>query len=364
MLLKLQWIADIFDWLHHSWERSHVQRKVALGIFWIYVAAFCCVELKRQGLLPPALAQLTPHSHFSAIQLAFTLILGLEVLSLIFIISTSFSRSVGKQFEILALILLRNAFKELSHLPEPVSIAAHLDPVIHIGITALGALGIFMALGIYGTLACSYTYIQSPEMRMRYVISKKLLSLTLFAVFLGIGVRDAWIHVNTGEDMRFFETIYTVLIFADIALVLIAQRYMPSFHAVFRNSGFVIGTLMMRLALSATPPWDTAVSLFAAAYVLALTWATKRFRPAGVCGPQLPASSHEVEGLPPSYDKAKEMTAAKEDTPHGTPHLDSWRYRQKIRRAAQPETGARDVFMPQGRRSRRRPAPRKRTSRP
>ena len=245
MLLKLQWLTDIFDWLHHNWERAHVQRKVALVIFWVYVAALCCVELKRQGMLPPALAQLTPHSHFSAIQLAFTLILGLEVMSLIFIISTSFSRSVGKQFEILALILLRNAFKELAHLPEPVSIAGNLDPVIHIAVTALGALGIFVALGIYGKLASSYAYIQSPEMRMRFVISKKLLSLTLFVIFLGIGIRDAWIHIHTGEDMRFFETIYTVLIFADIALVLISQRYMPSFHAVFRNSGFVIGTLMM-----------------------------------------------------------------------------------------------------------------------
>ena len=219
MLLKLQWLTDIFDWLHHNWERTHVQRKVALVIFWIYVAALCCVELKRQGMLPPALAQLTPHSHFSAIQLAFTLILGLEVMSLIFIISTSFSRSVGKQFEILALILLRNAFKELAHLPEPVSIAGNLDPVIHIAVTAMGALGIFVALGIYGKLASSYAYIQSPEMRMRFVISKKLLSLTLFVIFLGIGIRDAWIHIHTGEDMRFFETIYTVLIFADIALV-------------------------------------------------------------------------------------------------------------------------------------------------
>ena len=58
MLLKLQWLTDIFDWLHHNWERTHVQRKVALVIFWIYVAALCCVELKRQGMLPPALAQL------------------------------------------------------------------------------------------------------------------------------------------------------------------------------------------------------------------------------------------------------------------------------------------------------------------
>ena len=345
MLLKLQWLTDIFDWLHHNWERTHVQRKVALVIFWIYVAALCCVELKRQGMLPPALAQLTPHSHFSAIQLAFTLILGLEVMSLIFIISTSFSRSVGKQFEILALILLRNAFKELAHLPEPVSIAGNLDPVIHIAVTALGALGIFVALGIYGKLASSYAYIQSPEMRMRFVISKKLLSLTLFVIFLGIGIRDAWIHIHTGEDMRFFETIYTVLIFADIALVLISQRYMPSFHAVFRNSGFVIGTLMMRLALSAT-------SLFAAAYVLALTWATRYFRPAALRGPQLPASSRETEHLPPSYGKVPEPAEPREGVLYGKPHLEAWRQRRKTREAALPVAREECVFGAAERRAR------------
>ena len=54
---------------------------------------------------------------------------------------------------------------------------------------------------------------------------------------------------------------------------------MPSFHAVFRNSGFVIGTLLMRLSLSATAPWDTVISLFAAVYVLALTWTTSYFAP-------------------------------------------------------------------------------------
>ena len=36
MLLKLQWLTDIFDWLHHNWERTHVQRKVALVIFCLW----------------------------------------------------------------------------------------------------------------------------------------------------------------------------------------------------------------------------------------------------------------------------------------------------------------------------------------
>ena len=139
MLLKLQWLTDIFDWLHHNWERAHVQRKVALVIFWVYVAALCCVELKRQGMLPPALAQLTPHSHFSAIQLAFTLDRragghepDLHHLHILFALRGQAVRDPGPD------PLLRNAFKELAHLPEPVSIAGNLDPVIHIAVTALG----------------------------------------------------------------------------------------------------------------------------------------------------------------------------------------------------------------------------------
>ena len=54
-------------------------------------------------------------------------------------------------------------------------------------------------------------------------------------------------------------------------------RIMPDVHAVFRNSGFVIGTLIMRLSLSAPWPWNIASSIFAAVLVLALRWASPRF---------------------------------------------------------------------------------------
>ena len=89
--------------------------------------------------------------------------------------------------------------------------------------------------------------------------------------------------------LSFFETIYTILIFADIALVLISQRFMPDLRAVFRNSGFVIGTLIMRLSLSAPWPWNIASSIFAAVFVLALTWATTYFGPS-----RLPEAVTEV----------------------------------------------------------------------
>jgi hypothetical protein len=86
-----------------------------------------------------------------------------------------------------------------------------------------------------------------------------------------------WDFLVNGVRHEFFHTFYTVLIFADILLVLIAQRYMPSFHAVFRNSGYLIATLFIRIALSAPPYYDAAVGIGAAAFALGVTYATNVF---------------------------------------------------------------------------------------
>ncbi len=280
ILSKLQPVTDMFDWLHSAWERAVTQRSVALCILWIYLIALLGVELRRQGLLPPWLEAVTPPNHFYAIHLAFTLILGLEVMGLILAIPSSLSQSMGKQFEILTLILLRNAFKELSHLPEPVSVADDMLPVLHIAVSGAGALCIYLCLGLYKRIARPHKgFIATSDLRMRYVMSKKILALALFVIFLCTAADDFLLFARTGEDSSFFETLYTVLIFSDITLVLIAQRYMPAFHAVFRNSGFVIGTLLMRLALSAPPLWSPVIGIFAAVFVLGVTWGTNYFMP-------------------------------------------------------------------------------------
>lgn len=289
MIEKFEPLTHVYDAIHHFWQHPRTRRGMAAGIFFVYLAGLFGIEANRQGWLPPWMAQITPLNHFQAIHLAFTLILGMEVIELILTIAGSLSKSLGKQFEVMALILLRDAFKELSHLPEPVNLTAGIGPVIHIASAGTGALCIFICLGFYYQWRTHQNYITDPDERMRYVMSKKLISLGLIALFVGIALRDLAVFSRTGADMAFFETIYTVLIFADIALVLISQRFMPSFHAVFRNSGFVIGTLIMRLSLSAPWPWDIAASLFAALFVLALTWATSYFGPARLRKP-LPRS--------------------------------------------------------------------------
>ena len=227
MIERCEPLTNIFDCIHHFWEHPRTQKILAVLILLTYLLALAGIEANREGLLPEWMARLTPTSHFQAIQLAFTLILGMELMELILSISGSLSKSLGKQFEVMALILLRDAFKQLSHLPEPVSITDP-QPLLLIASSGAGALIIFICLGFYYQLRTHQNYITNPEEQMRYVMSKKLISLVLFLLFVGIAVRDLILFVQTGNDADFFETIYTILIFADIALVLISQRFMPA----------------------------------------------------------------------------------------------------------------------------------------
>ena len=278
MLRTLGFLGDFFDRIHHTVEHPTTYRRISSGIFWVFIVALAGVEAKHLGIMPSGLAAHIPDSRWEAINLAFTLILILELLNLVFTIAFSLSRALATQFQILGLILLRNAFKELTHLHEPINMALDWQPVLNIGILGASAVAVFICLGLYHRLPQPSVRLESG-IRMRYVLAKKILGLMLLIIFVCAGIDALWLFFSTGGNTHFFETIYTVLIFADVALVLIAQCYMHSFLAMFRNAGFVLATLLIRIALGAPPPWDALVGVFAALYAIVLVWAITRFDP-------------------------------------------------------------------------------------
>ena len=272
-------IALCFDHISHAWERSKTQNTLALYLFWVYILSLIAIQLNIEGLYPEFFPK-PPASHFASISLAFTLILIMELLSLIFILPSSLSTAIGKQFEILTLILLRNAFKELTTLAEPVRITTeNIDSLLTILVSSLGALAVFICLGFFRRIIKHPHFIKDHDIRKRYVLAKKVIAFSLMLIFIGIGIHDLYDEFTHGTQHNFFETIYTVLIFADIAIVLISQRYMGGFYAVFRNSGYVIGTLLMRLALSAPPLWSPCLGVISALFVIGLTWGTNKYIP-------------------------------------------------------------------------------------
>lgn len=270
-------ITYLFDPLHALYMREALHRKIALAMVLLFIAALFTIELNRQGWLPQVWATALPSNHFHAISMAFTVVLVLEVVSLVFTLPCSFSRSLGKQFEILALIFMRNAFKELAFFPEPLAYGGNEAQVLHILASGFGALLIFILLGLYYRVQHRA---ERAERRQRdlygFVASKKAISLFLLLTFVWMGGRSLLYTVRGVEHADFFHEFYTVLILTDILIVLVSQYFHPSSLMIFRNSGYAFSTLTIRIALVAPVYYNVLLGCAAVGFAILLSLTSQR----------------------------------------------------------------------------------------
>lgn len=270
--------TDLFDPLHSFWEHPQTRRVVAISQVVAFLIGLAGIELNRHGLLTPALARVTPTSHFYAINLAFTLVLIQEVVDLIFVLPCSVTKSLGKQFEVLCLILLRDAFKELVHLQEPIILADAVPVLLPMVTYGAGALVVFLGLALYYKRYRARAQGRKGPWLYPFVATKKFLAFCLLMFFLAYGLWIGWEAASAGRMHEFFSVFYTVLIFSDIFIVLLSHTYLPAFRSVFRNSGFALATLLIRFALAAPAYYAPAIGIAAMAFAYGVTLATEAFQ--------------------------------------------------------------------------------------
>jgi len=270
-------LVAVYDFLEHLWEHKRTERMIARVLITVFLAALLLIELSRLGLLPERLATLLPTSHFYAINVAFSMLLGLEVFGLVFSLASSVSVSVGKQFEILSLILLRHSFKELVHFSEPLHWNSSAETVLHMLSNAGGGLAIFLLLGVYYKMQKHRAITCNIEAATHFIASKKTVSLLLLLLFSVIGIIDGIRYFSGTSLNNFFSLFYTILVFSDVLLVLISLRYSSDYPIVFRNSGFAFSTVLIRLALTAPPYLNVLIGIGAILFAIGITLAYNRF---------------------------------------------------------------------------------------
>jgi hypothetical protein len=273
----LTWSDCVFNQAHAVWETHASKRTAAVLLLAVYVASLIVIELGRRGLLPPGMAAMTPRSHYAAISMAFTFLLYLEVIDLVFGLAASVSRAVGKQFEIFSLILLRRSFKEFSHLPEPLQWPATMEPVLHILSDSCGAMLVFAVLVFYYRTLYHTPITADDNETANFISAKKIIALILLVVFIALGVYSVLATLKSGKETDFFATFYTILVFCDILIVLVSLRYSKSYPVVFRNSGFALATVALRLAMAAPDYYNAALGVGAVLYILGLNTAYNLF---------------------------------------------------------------------------------------
>jgi hypothetical protein len=263
-----------FDVIADRFERPSTRRAFATLVATAFGCSVVAIELARQGWLPGRLAGLVPTNHFRSVDLAFFLVLAWEVAALAIGLAASVANAAGKQFEVFSLILLRHAFEAFGHLDEPVSWAQAQGVVVEIGWYCAGALALFVTLGAYYAAQRHPPLPGGDDGRVSFVTLKKLVALVLLVLYAVLAVRAA-----LQEEPRFFATFYTVLVLADVFLVLAALRHSGAYHLIFRNSGLAAATVVLRVALTAPPAWSAGLGAAAGLFALAVTVTCNRFGP-------------------------------------------------------------------------------------
>ncbi len=267
----------VFDELHYIWECKKTQHVVNALLLIFFVVLLGLIELKRNSLLPAGLFPSLPTNPFYAVYLTFSLLLVVEVINLIFVVPASVSRSVGKQLEILILYFLRNAFKELIHFTEPIRLSGHMEPLLRIGAYGLGALLIFICVSYYYRQQFKRQKSQAEGVRIfHFVGAKKAVGLILLLLFLVLGVYNCVAIIRGFEGMDFFAEFFTILVFGDILLVLISHPFFPRFEDMFRNSGYAIATLLVRLSMTGPGYIDVVIGVGAALFALLLAYVYRK----------------------------------------------------------------------------------------
>ncbi len=271
--------AAIFDGLQRAFEGTAHRRFLSLGLVAAFLGSLLVIELARRGLLGEALGSVLPRSHFHAVELSFFLLLAFEVAGLVFALAQSVANAAGKQFEIFSLILLRRSFEAFAGLDEPLRWDQGRDAVLRMLTYAAGALVLFVGLGFYYAAQKHRPLSEDAADRANFITAKKGIALLLLGVLAVLAVRSLWVLVTELHPGAFFEPVYTVLIFADVLIVLISVRYSASYHVVFRNSGLAVATVVLRVALAAPAPYISLLGVAAIVYLNGLSLAYHRFSP-------------------------------------------------------------------------------------
>ena len=248
----------VFDTFMGS-ESDEIVRKIAIGsailgflthlLIWaLYVTDLISIEGDSVELVSSPLSSLyTP----------FSILLAYEIYELIRTIPNSFSSAVGKQYEIATLLVVRDILKRLSviELSDDWKIDDDLGFLL---VECCAFLVLFYTSLTYYKISSNLDHDDNISDHVSsFVSTKKAIANVMLIFFIIIAVMSltGWISsaLEGGGSVNreiFFLDFFTFLILADILILLMSYWFYTDFGNLARNTGFVLSTVIIRVAIS------------------------------------------------------------------------------------------------------------------
>lgn len=196
-------------------------------------------------------------SYLDALYTPFSIFLAYEVYELIRSIPDSFTNSIGKQFEIITLLVVRDILKRLSDIDA--SVRSTIDESITtLAVECLAFLILFLTALFFTShkRETSITTNDSDGLE-KFISQKKQLAILLLVLYIltAIYSLSSWtynVFEGDGSTNRtiFFLDFFTVLIMADILILLVSYQHITDFSHLARNTGFILSTVILRVAIA------------------------------------------------------------------------------------------------------------------
>ncbi len=250
----------VFDTFMGS-ESDEIVRKIAIGsailgfithlLIWaLYVTDLISIEGDSVELVSSPLSSLyTP----------FSILLAYEIYELIRTIPNSFSSAVGKQYEIATLLVVRDILKRLSviELSDDWKIDDDLGFLL---VECCAFLVLFYTSLTYYKISSNLDHDDNISDHVSsFVSTKKAIAnvMLIFFIIIAIMSLTGWISsaMEGGGSVNreiFFLDFFTFLILADILILLMSYWFYTDFGNLARNTGFVLSTVIIRVAISST----------------------------------------------------------------------------------------------------------------
>jgi hypothetical protein len=284
MAIQKSW-NKIYDQFLSEKTKQKSERVILVIAIASFIIHLLLIFLSDIGWLHLPAAGGLLNNPIAAIYTPFSFILVYEVYLLLFYLPQSISTYISKQYEIITLIIIRRLFKDLSNLSLTDDwFTINYD--LQFTYDLVAAVLLFFLIYVFNKKAkINYKNeakaVHLSEEVNRFIRIKKLLAGCLVPVLIfvalysfinwsiGIAIPSDTTQVKF-ENINniFFEQFFTILIIADVILLLVSFFYTDEFHKVIRNSGFIISTILIRLSFSVTGLLNTILIVTAIVFGL------------------------------------------------------------------------------------------------
>jgi hypothetical protein len=263
--------SDLLKYLNDKFLSEKTKKKSELVVIYIAIFSFlihlALIGLVKLNWVAQGVYSKLLDNPIAAIYTPFSFILIYEVYLLVFYLPKSTSIYIGKQYEIISLIIIRRIFKDLSKLEFTSNWFGNKND-LNFMFDLIAILLLFFLIFLFYKLnkENENTRKSDEELKpeiLRFIQLKKNIATLLVPVFLILSFYSLgnWIYesffsigkmVNDIKDINniFFDDFFTILILIDVLLLLFSLMHSDNFSKVIRNSGFIISTIILKLSFA------------------------------------------------------------------------------------------------------------------